>query len=205
MDSTPPVRPDPETMNPFTADDQRLRELILYIAARCGDWEAFDVPLLDRILFQTDFLHFRLYGYPVTGQTYVRGIRAPSPQNRRQATRLLVQAGEMEIQERPLGDGLHVRMVPVARREPNLRGFDGQEIAIAERVLRFYREAWTSGGNRVLGQEGPDLVDLPWELAGPGEEVPYYLALVSAAPAIALPDLDPLPTQTRQPLLERTA
>jgi hypothetical protein len=220
MDITPHFRPEPETMNPFTADDQRLKELILHIAARCGDWEAFDVSLLDRILFQADFLHFRLYGYPITGQTYVRGIRAPSPENRRGTTRLLVQAGDMEIQERPLGDGLHVRTVPVALREPDLRGFDGQEIAIAERVLRFYRETWISGRNQapdrngapgwetpwVLGQEGPDLVDLPWELAGPGEEIPYYLALVSAAPAIAIPGPDPIPSQTRQPLrlLERT-
>jgi hypothetical protein len=184
-------------MNPFTADDQRLKELILHIAARCGDWEAFDVFLLDRILFQTDFLHFRLYGYPVTGQTYVRGIRAPSPENRRRTTRLLVQAGEMEIQELPL-------------REPDLRGFDGQEIAIAERVLRFYREAWTSGRNRMLGQEGPDLVDLPWELAGPGEEIPYCLALVSGRDSVKAPALNavlvapaialPLPLR----LLERT-
>lgn len=193
-------------MNPFTADDQRLKELILHIAARCGDWEAFDVSLLDRMLFQADFLHFRLYGYPITGQTYVRGIRAPSPENRRRTTRLLIQAGEMEIQELPLGDGLHVRTVPVALREPDLRGFDGQEIAITERVLRFYREAWTRGWNRVLGQEGPDLVELPWELAGPEEEIPYCLALVSAAPAFALPGRDPVLMQTRQPLrlLERT-
>jgi hypothetical protein len=205
MDNTPHLRPEPETMNPFTADDQRLKELILHIAARCGDWEAFDISLLDRILFQTDFLHFRLYGYPVTGQTYFRGIRAPSPENRRRTTRFLLQAGEMEIQELPLGDGLHVRTVPVALREPDLRNFDGQEIAIAERVLRFYRETWTAGRSRVLGQEGPDLVELPWELAGPGEEIPYCLALVSAALPFALPSQDPVQTQTRQPLrlLER--
>jgi hypothetical protein len=210
MDITPHFRQEPATMNPFTADDQRLKELILHIAARCGDWEAFDVSLLDRILFQADFLHFRLYGYPVTGQTYVRGIRAPSPENRRRTTRLLVQAGEMEIQERPLGDGLHVRMVPVALREPDLRGFDGQEIAIAERVLRFYRDAWTGGWNRMLGQEGPDLVELPWELAGPGEEIPYCLALVGIASSYAFtgrdPSRNPVLMQTRQPprLLERT-
>lgn len=196
-------------MNPFLADDQRLKELILHIAARCGDWKRFDIFLLDRILFQTDFLHFRLYGYPVTGQTYVRAIRAPSPENRRRTARLLVQAGELEIQELPLGDGLHVRTVPVALREPDLRDFDGQEIAIAERVLRFYRETWTAPENRTLDPQGPDLVDLPWELAGPGEEIPYCLALISAAAPSAfsaLPGPHPFVTQPRQPLrlLERT-
>lgn len=240
MDSTPHFRPEPpfparlrlepETMNPFPADDQRLQELILHVAARCGDWEEFDIALLDRILFQTDFLHFRLYGYPITGQTYVRGFRSPAPENRRRITRLLVQAGMIEIEERPLGDGLHVRTVPVALGEADLRGFDGQEIAIAERVLRFYRETWTaerrsaSGRNGIpdrqapwaLAQEGPDLVELPWELAGPGEEIPYCLALISGKDSgrIAAPALpgrndsaqEPIPTQTRQALrlLERT-
>jgi hypothetical protein len=193
-----------KTMNPFPADDQRLRELILHVAALCGDWEEFDITLLDRILFQIDFLHFRLYGYPVTGQTYVRGIRSPAPENRRPVVRLLMQAGMVEIRERPLGDGLHVRTVPVALREADLRGFDGQEIATAERVLRFYGETWTgdrqpaSDRNERPGpespwariQEGPDLLDLPWELAGPGEEIPYCLALVR---------------QPRRLLLERTS
>lgn len=195
-------------MNPFPADDHRLKELILHVAARCGDWEAFDIALMDRILFQTDFLHFRLYGYPITGQTYVRGIRSPAPENRRRITRQLVQAGMLEIRERPLGDGLHIRTVPVVSREADLRGFDGQEIAIAERVLRFYRESWSASAPALI-QAGPDLLDLPWELAEPGEEIPYCLALVSngsAAPAIALPGPDPILTPTRQPLrlLERT-
>ena len=162
-------------MNPFPADDLRLKALILHIASRCADWEAFDTAMLDRLLFQADFLHFRLHGFPITGQTYVRGIRAPSPENLRQVVRELGRAGALEIREEPRGDGLHVRHVPVALREPDLRPFDGQEIALVERVLWFYLDQRNTGTGR-------DLLELPWELAGPREEIPYPLALVAARP-----------------------
>ena len=159
-------------MNPFPADDARLRALILHLSERCADWGDFDTVMLDRLLFQADFLHFRLHGFPVTGQTYRRGIRSPAPQAMRRILHEMIRSGDLEIKELSRGDGLHVRRVPVALREPELRGFDGQEIAVVERVLWFYRTAWAAGS-------GPDLVDVPWELAGPREEVPYHLALVS--------------------------
>jgi hypothetical protein len=160
-------------MNPFPADDARLRALILHICLRCGDWRRFDAALLDRLLFQSDFLHFRLHGFPITGQTYLRGLRSPAPQDLRRIARRLVQAGEMELREVDLGDGLHVRYVPSACREPDLRIFDGQEIAVVERVLWHYRMNWQEAA------DGPDLLDIPWELADFREEIPYALALIS--------------------------
>ncbi len=175
-----PRNREPETMNPFTADDERLRALILHLSARCSDWKIFDVILLDRMLFQSDFLHFRLHGFPITGHAYHRGIRSPAPQTMRRLTRAMIRSGELEITEVSRGDGLHVRFVPTALRDPDLRIFDGQEIAVVERVLWFYRNNWTSNGIADdVTVDGPDLLDLPWELAGPQEEIPYHLALIS--------------------------
>jgi hypothetical protein len=162
-------------MNPFPADDARLRALILHISLRCGDWHRFDIALLDRLLFQADFLHFRLYGVPITGQTYLRGLRSPAPESMRGMVRRMIQSGEYLIREMEVGDGLHVRSVPAAHREPDLRIFDGQEIAVVERVLWFYRQNWTAEA------AGPDLLEIPWELADLWEEIPYALALISGA------------------------
>ena len=50
---------------------------------------------------------------------------------------------------------------PARYREPDLRIFDGQEIALVERVIRFYRLHWRDGS------ESPDLLTLPWEAAAP--------------------------------------
>jgi hypothetical protein len=188
-------------MNPFPADDARLKALILHIASRCADWEPFDLAMLDRILFQADFLHFRLHGFPITGQTYLRGIHAPSPLPMRRMLKDLARYGALEVSETPRGDGLHVRHVPIALREPDLRPFDGQEIAVVERVLWFYRTRWISGA-------GPELLDLPWELAGPKEEIPYVLALVGAHPAApATAPVLPAPAAEKSglPLLARHA
>ncbi|HKP95080.1 MAG TPA: hypothetical protein VJ385_04910 [Fibrobacteria bacterium] len=161
-------------MNLFPADDRRLRELILHISRRCGDWDPFTPALLERMLFQADFLHFRLHGFPITGQTYRRGVRSPAPRTMARMVRDMARAGEFEISEEPIGDGLHVRRRAHAYREPELRIFDGQEIALVERVIRFYRRHWRTGS------AGPDLLVLPWELAAPREEIPYPLALLGA-------------------------
>lgn len=162
-------------MNPFPADEARLRALILHVSLRCVDWPRFDMALLDRLLFQADFLHFRLHGFPITGQTYLRGLRSPAPQSLRPMVRRMIRTGEFEIREVEVGDGLHVRSIPAAHREPDLRIFDGQEIAVVERVLWFYWQNWTTG------TEGPDLLEIPWELADLWEEIPYALALISGA------------------------
>ena len=165
-------------MSFFPADDRRLRELILHISLRCGDWEHFTPALLERMLFQADFLHFRLHGFPITGQTYRRGIRSPAPRTMARMLRQMTQAGEFEISEEPIGDGLHVRRRVHAYREPELRIFDGQEIALVEQVIRFYRRHWPSVNADPGESAGPDLLNLPWDLAFPREEVPYPLALL---------------------------
>ncbi|MEO6094937.1 MAG: hypothetical protein ABIW76_04385 [Fibrobacteria bacterium] len=169
-------------MNPFPADDARLRALILHVSLRCGDWPRFDIALLERLLFQADFLHFRLYGFPITGQTYLRGLRSPAPEALRRMVRRMIQSGEFRIREAEMGDGLHVRNIPSAHREPDLRIFDGQEIAVVERVLWFYRQNWTTE------TACRDLLEIPWELADLWEEIPYALALISGAQADRAPN-----------------
>lgn len=159
-------------MSLFPADDGRLRELILHFSHRCGDWETFTATLLERMLFQADFLHFRMHGFPITGQAYRRGIHSPAPRTMARIVRGMIQAGDLEIAEEPREDNLHVRSIPRAFRDPDLRIFDGQEIALVEMVIRFYRGNWREGS------EGPDLLTLPWELAAPREEIPYSLALL---------------------------
>ncbi len=172
-------------MSSFSPDDARLKELILHVSARCADWDDFDPFLLERILFQSDFLHFREHGTPITGQTYRRGLMGPSPRGMARVLKTL--ARDFAVQETPLGDGLHVRRRPRALREADLGIFDGQELVTVEEVIAFYR--W----NRLVGETGrgagagpSDLVEVPWESAGLREEIPYALALVGQAQGLSL-------------------
>jgi hypothetical protein len=178
------------TANRLPADDGRLAELILHVSARCADWEPFDAAMLERMLFQSDFLHYREQGRSITGQAYRRGLVGPSPRGLSRVLRAI--AREFAMLESPLGDGLHVSRRPVALRAARLSGFDGQEIATVERVIWHYRRAW----NPAL--RGPDLLGIPWEGALHREVLPYALALLApaadgAAPARALPAPAPEP------------
>lgn len=163
-------------MMEFPADDGRLAELILHVSARCADWEGYDPALLERILFQADFLHHRLKGRPITGQAYRRGPSGPSPRGLGRVLRGL--AREFAILEIPAGDGLHVSRRPAALREADLSRFSDSELEAVEAVLAHFREAWSPAR-----REGPDYLEIPWREAGPREALPYSLARRAPEPA----------------------
>lgn len=138
-------------MHEFPADDGRLAELILYISARCADWSHFDQALLDRILFQSDFLQYRTHGAPITGQAYRRGPSGPAPRGLSRVLRGL--AREFAVVETPEGDGLHVRRRPAALRPARLAGFTAEELATVDEVLAYYRTYREGHGRRVGDRE----------------------------------------------------
>jgi hypothetical protein len=204
-------------MHEFPADDSRLAELILYVSARCADREAFDPILLDRILFQSDFLHYRNFGVPITGQTYRRGPSGPTPRGLSRVLRGL--AREFAIVETPEGDGLHVRRRPAALRAARLSAFSARELASVEEVLGHYlagplthKRAHESVPERADGPRReepvgagrqdadwrtsrtglPDYLDIPWQEAGPRAILPYSLALSASETANAAEGSDRL-------------
>lgn len=191
-------------MQEFPADDSRLAEVILYVSARCAAREDFDPVMLDRILFQSDFLHYRSYGTPITGQAYRRGPSGPTPRGLSRVLRGL--AREFSIVETPEGDGLHVRRRPAALRAARVSAFSARELATVEEVLAHYLAGPGAGGPRGAGPwsigtrseesdragrdsgrgatrgEFPDYLEIPWQEAGPRALLPYSLALAAPEP-----------------------
>jgi hypothetical protein len=166
-------------MQGFPPDDGRLAELILYVSDRCAEWNHFDPILLDRILFQADFLHYRAFGASITGQTYRRGPSGPAPRGLSRVLRGL--AREFAVVEMPAGDGLHVYRRPAALRPARLSAFSARELATVEEVLGHYRHG-----------RGPDYLEMPWQEAGPRAILPYSLALEAPSPARAGTEPAPL-------------
>jgi hypothetical protein len=189
-------------MHEFPADDARLAELILYVSARCADWDGFDPVLLDRILFQADFLHYRRFGAPITGQAYRRGPAGPTPRGLSRVLRAL--AKEFAVVETPEGDGLHVRRRPAALRAARLSAFAESDLATVEEVLGHYRGVRQAEVRQSPGQPGgrwpgerersecgqgadwlgagpdePDYLEIPWREAGPRAILPYSLAITA--------------------------
>ena len=53
-------------------DAQRFRDLLLYLAHRCGDAADFGSTKLCKLLYHSDFTAFGRTGEPITGADYIR-------------------------------------------------------------------------------------------------------------------------------------
>lgn len=111
----------------------RFKELILHVSRRCEAAERFGRVKLNKILFFLDFeayLHFRA---PISGQHYVVQEHGPTPESVRKACEELILAGDLIEVLRDAGGVTEFR--PIARREPELSAFSGDEIALVDRVI----------------------------------------------------------------------
>ncbi len=117
-------------------DDQKLRELILYVADRCGCDDAFGATKLNKILFYSDFLAYLYLGKAITGQEYQALEHGPAPR------RLLPIQGAMEAQ----GEALVAvkkffnwkQKRTIALREPDLDSFSVEEVALVDELIQNY-------------------------------------------------------------------
>jgi hypothetical protein len=150
---------------PVASSEHKLRELILYIAAKSESDPNFGATKLNKLLFYSDFLAYRALGRSITGQRYQKLEFGPAPKG------ILPVLREME-QERACAQaerthhGLRQRRV-VALREADLAAFSAQEIDLVRDVIT---ELWN-----LTGSEVSDLSHqfVGWQVAGLGEEIPY--------------------------------
>lgn len=57
---------------PIIPNDEKLKELILYITIRSEGDRHFDSDKLKKLLFFSDFLAYLYFGEPITGHEYIR-------------------------------------------------------------------------------------------------------------------------------------
>src|SRR5215467_9574991 len=60
-------------------NDEKFKELILYIASHSEDDPAFGATKLNKLLFFADFITYLRLGHPITGQEYQRLENGPAP------------------------------------------------------------------------------------------------------------------------------
>ncbi len=129
------VRSDQVTYEfPEMHPDERLRELILYIAEKCASDPEFSATLLNKILFYADFLSFAQRGKPVTGAAYQALDYGPAPKRLVPVRDMMIDAGELEIKEIP--KFTYSRQQYVALRRADLdRLFRPTDIALVDEVI----------------------------------------------------------------------
>ncbi len=151
--------------------DQKLAELILYVASACEGDESFGSTKLNKILFLCDFLAYRKLGAPITGAEYHALPHGPAPRRLLQVLSALEQSGAMKIRsQKRFG---YEQKRPLALREPDLSHFTADQIVLVNHIIRG-----------LWGRSATEVSELShrfwgWQLAEEKEVIPYGLALLA--------------------------
>lgn len=157
-------------------NEEKLKQLILYLADKCEDDPAFGRVKLNKLLYFIDAFAYGQFGQPVTGVEYMKQEQGPVPR------RLLPVRNEMQrdglITEREKHiSGLSNPLVKViALKSPDLSAFTAQEIAHIDEIIELCSKA-----------TGTKLSDIThrwrgWNAAGIGETIPYEAIFLSDEP-----------------------
>jgi uncharacterized phage-associated protein len=151
-------------------NENKFRELLLFIARRSEGDPRFGAIKLNKLLFYSDFLAYLELGHPITGQPYFALENGPAPRYMVRVREQMVKSKEIAIARKVTFDGVQERVL--ALREPDPNKFTPAEIALVTKVLDVCRT-----------QSGTELSELShrfagWRLAAEKEDIPYEVALV---------------------------
>jgi uncharacterized phage-associated protein len=155
-------------------NENKFRELLLFIARRSEGDPRFGAIKLNKLLFYSDFLAYLTLGHPITGQPYFALENGPAPRYLVRVREQMVKSKEIAISRKTTLSGVQERVL--ALREPDQNKFTPAEIALVTKVLDVCRS-----------QSGTELSELShrfagWRLAGDKEDIPYEVALVGNRP-----------------------
>lgn len=153
------------------SNDQKLEELILYIAQASEDDPRFGAVKLNKLLFYSDFLAFAMFGEAITGQEYQKLKHGPAPRKLLTAQYRLKSAGDIVMQPVPTFGG-HTQNRCHAQRSANLEMFTEDELSLVNTVIAKFKKN-NAKGISTLSHEF-----VGWKLAEIGETIPYEVALV---------------------------
>jgi uncharacterized phage-associated protein len=151
-------------------NEDKFRELLLFIARRSEGDPRFGAIKLNKLLFYSDFLAYLMLGQPITGQEYFALAQGPAPRYLVRVRDQMKAKGDIAIRRKENYSGVHERVL--ALREPDLSKFTPQEVDLVTRILQ---NCW--------GRTGSELTEAThrfagWRLAADKETIPYSVALV---------------------------
>ncbi len=150
----------------------KFNELVVYIARRLGPEAALGRVKLAKLLMQSDYGAFQRLGNPITGATYEKWEHGHLPRELLLAQRDLEASGAITTET---VDYFGKRLKRVtARRDPDLRDFSEDELAVVEGALRrFGHESATHLSNLSHRELG-------WRLSQWKEVIPYHTVFLGA-------------------------
>jgi hypothetical protein len=163
-------RPKRASVKQIKPNDEKFRELLLFIAERSEKDPHFGAIKVNKLLFYCDFLAYLKLGKPITGHEYFALKQGPAPKYGTRIRQEMIAAGEIATQRKETVAGTQIRTV--ALRQSNPKVFSSEEVALITQVLQEYR---TSTGSE-LSERSHKFAG--WSLAKEKESIPYAVALV---------------------------
>lgn len=157
----------------FSYDEQKLQELILYIAEKSADDPSFGDTKLNKLLWFSDFLAYATYGRPITGAVYQKLEHGPAPRRLLPARKALIDGGDVDIVRKGRA---YKRNVTVNRRPANTRLFDTEQLDLVDEVIELLRHHDASDVSALSHQ-----LSAGWQLADMYEDIPYDSIFLSVS------------------------
>jgi uncharacterized phage-associated protein len=158
--------------------DARLRELILYIAEKCGTDPEFSATRVNKIFFYADFLSFARTGTPITGAAYQALEHGPVPKRLLPVRKRMVDSGELEI--RKVRKYTYSRHQYVALRSAKLdEFFKPSDIALVDEIIEAFRGTSAQTISRFSHHRLWRIARGPSNVDGP---IPYEAMYISDDP-----------------------
>lgn len=150
----------------------RLKQMILYVAQSCVDAARFGRVKLNKILWKSDFDSYAATGVPVTGCSYQRLELGPAPKAMLPLLTEMVRGGLLREDVTDFQDGVK-EYRSIALVEPQMHYFSAKDIQFVDAAVAYY---WY-----LTGQEtSDDSHGIAWSTRSNFDPMPYEAALLSA-------------------------
>jgi hypothetical protein len=151
-------------------DDEKLRELIIYLATLIQNDLNYGAVKLNKLLFYADFLAYQKFGSAITGQEYQALKQGPAPRRFKPIVERMMRAGDVRQESRQSGRFEQKRLVPL--RTANLSKFSGPEVDLVHEVVQRF---WNLNATEISGESH---LFLGWQVGITGETIPYSTVLI---------------------------
>ncbi len=162
------------TLSKNAYSEEKLRELILYIAQKSKADPRCGAVKLNKLLYYADFSAYRLLGRAITGAEYQHLQEGPAPRKGLPAQARLRRDGAIEMVYKPsvVGEPIHL-IVPKRKPYPV---FSKQERELVDRIIE---EFWELTGSELSERSHKEF---GWRLTKLGETIHYRTAWLSKSP-----------------------